>query len=175
MDSPVIVFGLSLAAYTRLHTAIALVGIATGLVALAGWISGRSLPRWEAAFLTATIATSVTGYGFPFERLLPSHVVGAISLVVLAVAVAARHGFRLRGAWRRSYVVAAVIALYLNAFVAVVQSFLKIPALKALAPTQTEPAFVASQGVLLAAFVVLGIAAARRFRGGEGAFAARAN
>ena len=165
---PVTVFGMSLATYTLLHVLISLAGIASGIVVLAGWIAGKSLPRWTAVFLATTVATSVTGYGFPFEHLLPSHVVGAISLVVLAVAIAARYAFHLRGAWRRVYVITAVIALYLNVFVGVVQSFLKIPALKALAPKQTEPPFVLSQGVVFVTFVVLAIVAAVRFRG-EGA------
>jgi hypothetical protein len=168
MTSPVTVFGMSLATYTLLHVVISLAGIASGLVALGGWIRGKALPRWTAAFLATTAATSVTGYGFPFERLLPSHVVGAISLVVLAVAIAARYAFHLRGAWRHVYVITAVIALYLNVFVGVVQSFLKVPALNALAPRQTEPPFVVSQGIVFALFVVLAILAAIRFRG-EGA------
>jgi hypothetical protein len=165
MTSPVTVFGMSLATYTLLHVLISLAGIASGMVVLIGWITGRALPRWTAVFLATTVATSATGYGFPFEHLLPSHVVGAISLVVLAAAIAARYAFHLRGAWRRVYVITAVIALYLNVFVGVVQSFLKIPALNALAPRQTEPPFVVSQGIVLVAFVVLAIVAAIRFRG----------
>ncbi len=110
------------------------------------------------------MATSVTGFGFPFDHLLPSHIVGFISLVVLAAAIAARYAFHLRGAWRHVYVVCAVLALYLNVFVGVVQSFLKIPALRALAPKQTEPPFVVSQGIVLVAFIVLAIVAAIRFR-----------
>ena len=168
MSAPVTVFGMSLATYTLLHVLISLAGIGSGMVVLVGWITGRALPRWTAVFLATTVATSVTGYGFPFEHLLPSHVVGAISLVVLAVAIAARYAFHLRGAWRRVYVVTAVIALYLNVFVGVVQSFLKVPALNALAPKQTEPPFVVSQGIVFVAFVVLAIVAAIRFRG-EGA------
>src|SRR5262249_24365893 len=160
MSSPVTVFGMSLATYTLLHTLIALVGIVSGLGVVLGWTAGKARPRWTAVFLAATVATSVTGYGFPFERLLPSHVVGAISLVVLAVAIAARYAFGLRGIWRRAYVISAVIGLYLNVFVGVVQSFLKVPALHALAPGQTEPPFVGSQGLLLLAFVVLAGAAA---------------
>ena len=168
MSSPITVFGMSLATYTLIHSLIALVGIASGLVVLRAWISGRDDGRWTATFLATTVATSVTGYGFPFEHLLPSHVVGAISVVVLAVAIAARYAFHLRGAWRRVYVIAAVIALYLNVFVGVVQSFLKVPALKALAPHQTEPPFVVSQGAVLVAFIVLAVVAAIRYRG-EGA------
>jgi hypothetical protein len=165
MSSPVTVFGMSLAAYTLIHSLIALAGIASGLVVLRAWICGRDGGRWTATFLATTVATSVTGYGFPFEHLLPSHVVGAISLVVLAVGIAARYAFHLRGTWRRVYVIAAVIALYLNVFVGVVQSFLKVPVLRALAPKQTEPPFVVSQGVVLVAFVVLAVVAAIRYRG----------
>jgi hypothetical protein len=129
-----------------------------------GLITAKRLEGWTALFLATTVATSVTGFGFPFEHLLPSHIVGVISLVVLAIAIAGRYAFQLRGAWRHVYVVCAVLALYLNVFVAVVQAFLKVPALRALAPKQTEPPFVVSQGILFAAFVVLAIVAAIRFR-----------
>jgi hypothetical protein len=168
MSSPETVFGMSLATYTLIHVLISLAGIGTGLVVMFGLIAGRRLEGWTAAFLGTTVATSVTGFGFPFEHVLPSHVVGAISLVVLAAAIAARYAFHLRGAWRHVYVVTAALALYLNVFVGVVQSFLKIPALRALAPKQTEPPFVVSQGVVLVLFVVLAIAAAVRFRGEQG-------
>ncbi len=159
------VFGMPLATYTLVHVLISLAGIASGLVVLFGLVTGRRLEGWTAVFLATTVATSVTGFGFPFEHLLPSHVVGVISLVVLALAIAARYAFRLRGAWRHVYVIGAVLSLYLNVFVGVVQSFLKIPALRALAPKQTEPPFVVSQGVVLALFVVLAVVAAIRFRG----------
>src|SRR5438034_5503141 len=164
MSSPDTVFGMSLATYTLVHVLISLVGIASGFVVLFGLVAGKRLEGWTALFLPTTVATSVTGFGFPFEHLLPSHVVGAISLVVLAVAIAARYAFHLRGAWRHVYVVCAVLALYLNVFVGVVQAFLKIPALRALAPKQTEPPFVVSQGIVLAAFIALAILAAIRFR-----------
>ncbi len=153
-----------LAAYTLVHVLISLAGIVSGLVVLFGLIGGRRLNRWTAVFLATTVATSVTGFGFPFEKLLPSHVVGVISLVVLTVAIAARYAFHLRGAWRRVYVITALLALYFNVFVLVVQSFGKVPALKALAPKQTEPPFVAAQGLLLGLFVVLTVVAAVRFR-----------
>ena len=168
MSSPETVFGISLATYTCIHVLISLIGIGTGLVVLFGLIAGRRLEGWTAAFLGTTVATSVTGFGFPFEHVLPSHVVGVISVVVLTAAIAARYAFRLRGAWRRVYVVTASLALYLNVFVGVVQSFLKVPALRALAPRQTEPPFVLSQGIVLVLFVVLGIVAAIRFRGERG-------
>src|SRR5882672_6644029 len=164
MSSPETVFGMSLATYTLIHTLISLVGIASGVVVLFGLVVGRRLEGWTALFLATTVATSVTGFGFPFHHLLPSHIVGFISLAVLAVAIAARYPFQLRGAWRRVYVLTAVLALYLNVFVGVVQSFLKIPALRALAPKQTEPPFVVSQAIVLVSFVVLAIVAAIRFR-----------
>jgi len=111
--------------------------------------------------------TSLTGFLFPVEHLLPSHVVGIISLVVLVIAVLARYALRLAGVWRGVYVICAILALYLNSFVAVVQSFLKIPALKALAPTQKEPPFLIAQLVVMAVFIVIGVLAWKRFRGGE--------
>lgn len=110
------------------------------------------------------LATSVTGFGFPVEHFLPSHGVGIISLMALAIAILALYGKHLSGGWRRTYVICAVLALYLNCFVAVVQSFAKIEPLRALAPTQSEPPFAIAQLAVLALFVGLGIAAARRFR-----------
>jgi hypothetical protein len=155
--------GMSLAVFTLLHVLISLVGIASGLVVMRGLLSGRRLDGTTALFLATTVATSVTGFGFPVERLLPSHVVGIISLVILAIAIAARYAFALAGAWRWIYVVTASAALYLNVFVLIVQSFLKVPALHALAPTQGEPPFAIAQLVVLVLFVGLTIAAVRRF------------
>ena len=157
-----------LAAYTIVHVLISLLGIASGLVVLAGLLAGTRLDSWTLLFLVTTVATSVTGYGFPFEHLLPSHVVGAISLVVLALAIYARYARHMAGAWRVVYVICAVLALYLNVFVLVVQLFLKVPALHALAPTQAEPPFGVTQLVVLLLFLVLGGIAARRSRAMEG-------
>ena len=158
------ILGMSIETYTLVHVLISLVGIGSGLVVLFGLLTAKRLDGWTALFLATTVATSVTGFGFPFDHLLPSHKVGIVSLVVLAVAIVARYPLRLAGAWRRVYVVCATVALYLNVFVAVVQAFLKVPALKAMAPTQAEPPFVIAQGVVLALFVVLGAVAAVRFR-----------
>jgi hypothetical protein len=158
------ILGMTLETYTRVHVLISLVGIGSGLVVLFGLLNGKRLDGWTALFLASTVATSVTGFGFPFDHLLPSHKVGIVSLVVLAVAILARYPLHLAGPWRRIYVVCAVVALYLNVFVGVVQSFLKIPALNAMAQKQTEPPFVVAQAVVLALFVALGIAAAIRFR-----------
>jgi len=157
------VLGMSLANFTLLHVVLSLVGIATGLVVLFGMVTSRSFGGWTAVFLATTILTSLTGFLFPFERVLPSHVFGVISLLLLAVAVTALYGYRLSGAARWLYVVTAVIALYLNAFVGVVQAFLKLPFFNALAPTQTELPFIIAQGITLIAFAVLGYIAVRRF------------
>jgi hypothetical protein len=153
-----------LAVYTLIHVAISLVGIGTGLAVLAGFLKNQRLDRWTSIFLATTVATSVTGFGFPFVHLLPSHVVGVVSLVVLAPTIYARYVRRLAANWRWIYVVGAVIALYLNVFVLVVQLFLKVPPLHALAPTQTEAPFAVAQGLVLLAFVVLGVFAVRRFK-----------
>jgi len=158
------ILGLSTSTYTLLHVLISLVGIGSGFVVVFGLLRGKRLDGWTAIFLTSTVLTSLTGYAFPAHNILPSHVVGAISLVVLAVAILARYMFHLAGPWRWVYVIGAALALYLNVFVAVIQSFLKIPALKALAPTQTELPFFAAQTVVLALFVFLAILAVRRFR-----------
>jgi hypothetical protein len=158
------ILGISLYTFTLVHTVISLIGIATGLVVLSGMLANRTRCNWTAVFLASTVLTSVTGFGFPFSKLLPSHIVGIISLVVLVPAILGRYPFKLAGAWRWIYVVCAVFALYLNCFVGVVQAFMKIPAIKALAPTQAEPPFLIAQTILLIVFVVLGFLAVRRFR-----------
>src|SRR5438270_12757556 len=135
------ILGMTTATYTLIHVLISLVGIASGLVVVFGLLGGKRLDGWTALFLATTVATSVTGFGFPFDHLLPSHKVGILSLVLLTVAILARHAFHLAGAWRWIYVVSAAVALYLNVFVLVVQAFEKVPALKAMAPTQSEPPF----------------------------------
>jgi hypothetical protein len=150
--------------YTIIHTLISLVGIFTGLVVLFGLLAGKRLDGWTKWFLITTVLTSVTGFFFPFHGFTPAHGVGIISLIVLAVAIFARYPRHLAGHWRWIYVVTAVIALYLNVFVGVVQAFLKVPALHAMAPTQTEQPFKLTQLVVLAIFVLLGIIAAIRFR-----------
>ena len=155
------IFGMT--TFTFVHVVISLVGIASGLVVLFGLLTGKWLDGWTALFLLSTAATSLTGFGFPFDHLLPSHIVGVISLVVLAVAILALYGYRLAGPWRWLYVASAGVALYLNVFVGVVQAFQKLPFLKTLAPTQSEPPFLVTQLVVLALFVGLTIGAAIRF------------
>jgi hypothetical protein len=155
-----------LAAFTLVHVVISLIGIGSGFVVLGGLLTRRRLDRWTAVFLTTTVLTSVTGFGFPVDRFLPSHAIAILSLLVLAVAIFARYARRLEGIWRPIYVVGAVVAFYFNFFVLVVQAFLKVPALNALAPTQTEAPFARAQLVVLIAFAVLGVLAVIRFRSG---------
>jgi len=146
------------------HTWLSLIGLASGFVVLVGFIQSKPLNGWTALFLASTVLTSATGYGLQADRILPSHIVGAISLVVLAAAILARYVYHLAGSWRWIYVVTAMAALYLNAFVAVVQLFRKVPALNALAPTESEPPFAIAQVLLLAVAIMLTIWAARAFR-----------
>jgi hypothetical protein len=158
------ILGMSTATYTVLHVVLSLLGIVSGFVVIFGLIRNRRLDSWTSVFLASTALTSITGFGFPFEHLLPAHKVGIVSLLVLAVTIPARYVFHLTGRWRSTYVVGAAIALYLNVFVFVVQAFLKVPALKALAPTQTEPPFVVAQLMVLAVFIALSVLAVKRFR-----------
>ena len=157
------ILGIPTSTYTLIHVVLSLIGIGSGAVVLFGLLNARRLDRWTAVFLITTAATSVTAFGFPFDHLLPSHKVAILSLLVLAIAIAARYGFRLSGHWRWIYVVTAQLALYFNVFVLVVQAFEKVPALKALAPTQSEAPFLIAQMFVLATFVALAIVALRRF------------
>jgi len=150
--------------YTIIHVIISLVGILSGFVVLAGLLTARRLDGVTALFLATTAATSVTGFFFPFHGITPGIVVGIISLVVLTISAFARYPRHLLGGWRKTYVITAVLALYFNVFVLVVQLFEKVPALKNLAPTQTEPPFKITQLLVLILFIVLGALAAIRFR-----------
>ncbi|WP_028138743.1 hypothetical protein [Bradyrhizobium japonicum] len=163
------VLGLSLPAFTMVHVVISLIAIAAGLVVMFGLLGSKSMPGLTAIFLAFTILTSATGFLFPFEKLLPSHVIGLISLALLAIACVALYGMKLAGAWRPVYIVTAMISLYFNVFVLVIQSFLKVPALAALAPSvppapPSGPVFAVVQGIVLVFFVVLTIGAWRRFK-----------
>jgi hypothetical protein len=150
--------------FTLIHVFISVVGIIAGLVVLGGLIGGARLDGWTALFLATTTLTSITGFGFPAAAVTPAHVVGALSLVVLAICVAARYWMKLARGWRTAYIVTAVVATYLNVFVLVVQLFAKTPALAQLAPTQQEPPFALTQALVLGLFVWLGWAAVRGFR-----------
>jgi hypothetical protein len=158
-----VILGMSTSAFTQFHVIISLLGIFTGLVALFGMLSALRLPTWTALFLLTTVATSVTGFVLPSPGLDPPRVVGIISLVVLAIALLALYSYHLVGTWRRVFVVSSTIALYLNVFVGVVQSFQKVPFLHSLAPNGSEPPFIIAQVLVMAIFVVLAILAVKRF------------
>ncbi len=154
---------LGLTLFTSVHVVISLIGILSGLVVLLGMVSNNRMELMTAIFLLFTVATSVTGFFFPIHGLTPALIVGMISIALLALALAGRYAFALRGAWRWIYIVTAVTAQYFNSFVLVVQSFLKIPAMHALAPSGSEAPFVAAQSIVPLFYVVVGYLAVRRF------------
>lgn len=159
----------SLPMFTLIHVVLSVLGIIAGLVVVGGLLAGTRLDGWTAFFLGTTIVTSVTGFGFPTQQVTPPQIVGVISLLVLAVCLAARYWKRLQGGWRSTYVITAVLALYLNVFVLVAQLFAKPPALARLAPTQMEPPFAVTQGLVLLLFAWIGRTSLRAFRRTDGA------
>jgi len=161
------ILDMSIQAFTVLHVIISLIAIVSGLVVVAGMVSANPRPGWTALFLLTTVLTSLTGFLFPIRGFTPALGTGAVSSVILVIALIALYGKHLTGAWRWIYVVAAITALYLNVLVLIVQSFQKVPFLHPLAPTQTsEPPFLIAQSVALGLFVLLGIAAVIKFRPG---------
>jgi hypothetical protein len=154
--------------FTLIHVALSLIGIAAGLVVLRGLLASNPMNRWTSTFLAFTAATSITGFLFPSHGVTPGIVLGVLSLIVLAAAIAGRYMYRLAGPWRWVYAAGSVTALYFNVFVLIVQAFEKIPALHAMAPTTppSGPAFAAAQGLALVFFAVMGVLAVRRFRPG---------
>jgi hypothetical protein len=159
------VLGMSLANFTLVHVIISLIGIVSGIIVMFAMLGSNRMSGLTAIFLLSTILTSATGFGFPFTQLLPSHMIAIISLVLLAIACIALYAMRLAGPWRAIYVVTALVSLYLNVFVLVIQGFLKVPALHALAPSvpPSEPPFAVVQGIVLLFFVLVIIGAWRRF------------
>jgi hypothetical protein len=160
------VLGMSLSTFTMVHVIISLIAIVSGIIVMFGLLGSRRMPGLTAIFLLFTILTSATGFLFPFEKLLPSHMIGILSLVLLAIACIALYVMKLSGAWRWVYVVTAMISLYLNVFVLIIQAFLKVGPLHALAPSvpPSEPPFAILQGIVLVFFVIVIIGAVRRFR-----------
>ena len=158
--------GLSLSAFTTLHVVISLIAIVAGLIVMFGMLGSNRMSGLTAIFLLFTILTSVTGLMFPFNGVTPGIVIAILSLVLLAIACLALYGMHLAGAWRWIYVVTALVSLYLNVFVLVIQSFLKIPALHELAPGEPPagPVFGVVQGIVLVFFVVMIIGVWRRFK-----------
>jgi hypothetical protein len=150
--------------FTLIHVMLSVVGIVSGLVVVGGLMAGVRFDRGVAVFLITTVLTSLTGFGFPFQNVLPSHIVGALSLVVLCAVIAALYWKHLAGTWRRVFVAGSVLALYLNVFVLIAQLLQKIPVLAALAPNPGAPAFAITQLLVLVIFVGLGWAAVKRFR-----------
>lgn len=157
------ILGMSTAAFTALHVLISLAGIVSGLVVVLGMCRGARLPGWTALFLITTVLTSATGFLFHSPSLGPPHVIGILSLLILAVALVALYRRHLAGSARWLYIAAAVLALYLNVFVGVIQAFQKIPMLHALAPTQQSAPFVAAQLLVLAFFAAVLVAALKHF------------
>src|ERR1700734_467051 len=166
MGERVMMLGLSLPTFTLVHVIISLIGIVSGLIVMFGLLGSNRMAGMTALFLLTTILTSATGFLFPVEKLLPSHIIGILSLVLLAIACIALYAMKLSGAWRWIYVVTAMVSLYFNVFVLVIQSFLKIPALTALAPGNppSGPVFGVVQGIVLLFFVLMIIGGIRRFR-----------
>ena len=163
------ILGMSLSTFVTAHVIISLIGIVAGIIVMSGLLGSNRMPGLTAIFLLFTILTSATGFLIPpllTETLLPSHMIGILSLVLLAIACIALYGMQLSGAWRWIYVVTAMLSLYLNVFVLVIQSFMKVPALHALAPSvpPSEPPFAVVQGIVLVFFIIVIIGAVRRYR-----------
>jgi hypothetical protein len=158
------ILGMSLAAFTTLHVVISLIGIASGFVVVFGMMGGKRLPAVTMLFLVTTALTCLTGFLFPLKSVTPAVILGILSILVLLVATIALYGRHLAGAWRGTYVISAIVALYFNFFVLIVQSFQKVPALNALAPTQSEGPFKIAQLLALVVFIALGTLAFKRFR-----------
>jgi hypothetical protein len=158
------ILGMSTAAFTQFHVLLSLIGIISGIVVALAMLGSTRLPVLTAIFLLTTVATSVTGFMFHFASFGPPEIIGVVSLVDLAAAILALYSYKLAGSWRWIYVATALFALYLNVFVGVVQTFQKVAFFHSLAPTQTEPPFAVAQGIVLIAFIALGIAAVKKFR-----------
>jgi hypothetical protein len=163
------ILGMSLSTFVLVHVIISLIGIVAGFIVMFGMLGSNRMPGWTAIFLLFTILTNATGFLIPpllFEKLLPSHMIGVLSLILLAIACFALYGQKLSGSWRWVYVVTALLSLYLNTFVLVIQSFLKVGPLHALAPSvpPSEPPFAIAQGIVLVFFIVVIVGAIRRFR-----------
>jgi hypothetical protein len=160
----IMIMGMSVATFTLVHVIISLIAIATGIVVMIGMWSSNRMPAMTAVFLITTILTSVTGFFFPLKAIGPPHIFGVVSLLLLVFTLLGLYAYHLVGRWRWIYVTTAVIALYLNVVVLVVQSFQKIPALNQLSPVGNEPAVAVTQGIVLILFIASGWKAVKRFR-----------
>jgi len=163
------ILGMSTATFVQVHVVISLIGIVAGLIVMFGMLGSKRQPGLTAIFLLTTILTNATGFLIPplvSDKLLPSHIIGGLSLVLLAIACIALYVMNLRGAWRWIYALTALVSLYFNVFVLIIQSFLKVPVLHALAPSvpPSEPPFAITQGIVLVFFVIVIIGVIRRYR-----------
>jgi hypothetical protein len=158
------ILGMSIGAFTLLHVIITLIAIGSGLIVVGGMFASHKLPGTTALFLSTTALTSLTGFLFPIKSFTPALGVGIVACVIFAAALFALYKERLAGQWRWIYVITAIVSLYLNVFVLIAQSFMKVPALKALAPTGSEPPFAIAQGATLATFIVITLIAVANFR-----------
>lgn len=154
----------ALTTFAKVHVVISLIAIFAGFVVTFGLLTAKRLNGWTALFLVMTLLTSVTGFFFPFHGLSPPIAFGIVTLLLLAIAIFARFGRKLSSAWRWTYAITAMLALYLNVFVLIVELFRRVPALKALAPTQAGLPFAVAQLVTLIIFVLLTVLATIRFR-----------
>jgi hypothetical protein len=163
MPSTIQILGMPLHTFTQFHVGLSLIGILAGLIVLLGMLTSKLLNAVTALFFITTVLTSLTGFLYPFHGITPGIVIGILSMVLLVTAILARYAYHFAGAWRWIYVVCSIIALWFNVFIFIVQSFEKIPAIHALAPTQTESPFKIAQLVVLLTFIVLGIRAVKKF------------
>jgi hypothetical protein len=159
-----VISGFTASPLTTVHVLLSLIGILSELVVLFGMFSAKRLNGWTWLFMVTMLLTSVTGFFFPFHRILPSHILGVLSLIALAIAFYARYSRRLDGGWRSAYAISVAIALYRNVFVLSAQLFQKVPSLKALAPTQSEPPFLVTQLIVMVTFIALSVFAVKGFR-----------
>lgn len=159
------ILGMSLPAFTTFHVILSLLGIVVGLIVLLGMLGGKLYRLLTALFLLSTALTSITGFLFPFHGMTPGIILGILSLIALLIAITALYMGKLEGAWRGTFVISSAVALWFNFFVLIAQSFAKIPALKAIAPTQASPAFGITQLVVLIVFIVLTRSAFKKFHG----------
>ena len=153
-----------LTAFTWFHTILSVIALVAGFVVLRDLLQSKAPDGWTKVFLATAIATSVTGFGFPFTGFGPSHWVGVLSLIVLGLALLAAYAYGFAGPWRRVYAASLVLAQYFLVFVAIAQAFMKVPALHAAAPTLSEPPFAVAQVIALVLFAGIAVAAARAFR-----------
>ena len=154
---------MAMSIYLSLHAMLGLLGIGFGVAVMVRFFAGKRLNRLPALFFAVTLMGIFTGFGFPFDRLLTTHIVGILLLLVLVVTIPAYCMFSLAAAWRRIFVVGSSTVLYLNLVVLILHLFLKFPAIRALTLTHKGTAFLIAQLIVLALFVVFTTLATMKF------------